>query len=95
MHYFASIHRKVHFGRFLVSASSCAVITLLVEIQQTLEKSHVRTHLNLPPLPKLLNGGLKLKLLLVVVACLGFSYFSHEGPSRSEIGAVIEAVPIS
>lgn len=48
-----------------------------------------------PPLPKLLNGGLKLKLLLVVVACLGFSYFSHEGPSRSEIGAVIEAVPIS
>lgn len=55
--------------------------------------THVNSLKSTPP--KLLNGGLKLKLLLVVVACLGFSYFSHEGLSRSEIGAVIEAVPIS
>lgn len=72
---------------------SCAIIVLFMEIQQTLEIAHVNPLKSSPA--RLLNGGLRLKLLLVVVVCLSLSYFSHERLSRSEIGAVIKGVPIS
>lgn len=95
LHYFAPccIHRKVHFGRFLVSASSCSIITLFIEIQQTLKKiAHANSFKSSPLLPRAFKWGLRLMLLLV--ACLSFSYF-QERLSRSGINVVIKDVPIS
>lgn len=57
--------------------------------------THVNSLKYIFPPRKLLNGGLRLKLLLGVVIYLSFHYFSHERLSRSEISVGIKGVPIS